>query len=195
MDLHTTPAGKIIGQMFNSYIVVEAADGVYIYDQHALAERIIYEKLAGSSYAAATQGLLVAESMVLTAKEYSIVLDHLGVFQEMGFDIEDVGNHSILINGIPDFIKKERVSEVVSGVIQDIGEEGWTKSTALQEVRNKIFAYTACRSAIKFGHKLSVFEMHALLEDAFMDYSATCPHGRPVVFSVSLDELKGRYER
>jgi DNA mismatch repair protein MutL len=62
-------------------------------------------------------------------------------------------------------------------------------------VKNKIFAYTSCRSAIKFGNKLNLFEMNKLLNDAVENYSSTCPHGRPVVFEVSLEELKKKYER
>jgi DNA mismatch repair protein MutL len=65
----------------------------------------------------------------------------------------------------------------------------------LDEVKNKVRAYTACRSAIKFGHKLNIFEMQALLKDAVLDYSATCPHGRPVAFEIDLQDLKGKFDR
>jgi len=80
-------------------------------------------------------------------------------------------------------------------VIQDIWELWNKKSLTLEEVRNKIFAYASCRSAIKFGHKLSLFEMNKLLCDSVLDYSATCPHGRPVVFDIWLQELQDKYER
>jgi len=80
-------------------------------------------------------------------------------------------------------------------VISDIGQLGNKKSLTLEEVRNKIFAYTSCRAAIKFGHKLSLFEMNKLLHDSVIDYSATCPHGRPVVFDIDLQELQDKYER
>lgn len=79
--------------------------------------------------------------------------------------------------------------------MHDIGDAQVTKSRSLEEVKNKIFAYAACRSAIKFGHKLNLFEMHALLCDGVEDYSSTCPHGRPVVYDISLNELKDKYER
>lgn len=68
-------------------------------------------------------------------------------------------------------------------------------SVSLDEVRHKLWAYTACRSAIKFGDPLSIFEMNALLKDAYSDYSATCPHGRPVVYDIHLEELQKKYER
>ncbi len=80
-------------------------------------------------------------------------------------------------------------------IIEDIWKQNFSKSTNLDEIKNKIWAYTACRSAIKFWHKLNLFEMNKLLNDAVMDYSSTCPYGRPVVFDISLIELKDKYER
>jgi len=80
-------------------------------------------------------------------------------------------------------------------VLEDIGENAHAKSKTLQEVRNTLFAYTSCRAAIKFGHKLSLFEMNKLLHDAALDYSATCPHGRPVIYEINLEEIKNKYER
>jgi len=92
-------------------------------------------------------------------------------------------------------MKKENITEIFSGILQDVLDGNTQKSRTFDEVRNKIHAYTACRSAIKFGNILNLFEMHALLQDASEYYCATCPHGRPVVFEISLDELKKRYER
>jgi DNA mismatch repair ATPase MutL len=100
-----------------------------------------------------------------------------------------------MVNAVPDFIKKERIGQIVEWVIKDIGWLWNKKSLTLEEVRNKIFAYTSCRSAIKFGHKLSLFEMNKLLNDSVIDYSATCPHWRPVVFNISLKQLQDKYER
>lgn len=91
-----------------------------------------------------------------------------------------------MIYGVPDFIGKQNVEKIFKNILGDISESG---SKSLDEVRHKIWAYTACRAAIKFGDPLTLFEMNALLHDASLDYSATCPHGRPVVYDISLDEL------
>lgn len=103
--------------------------------------------------------------------------------------------NSISIASIPDFVKKERLSEIFTGILHDVGEHHFESSVTLEEVKNKVRAYTACRSAIKFGDVLSEFEMQALLRDAVLDYSATCPHGRPVAFEVDLQKLKGKFDR
>jgi len=113
----------------------------------------------------------------------------------MWFDFEALSWNSILVSGVPDFIKKEDIKNIFLWILEDIWEENFSQSKTLEEVKNKIFAYTSCRSAIKFWHKLNLFEMNKLLKDSALDYSATCPHGRPVVFEISLDEMKGKYER
>jgi DNA mismatch repair protein MutL len=113
----------------------------------------------------------------------------------MWFDFEILSAWNIIINGIPDFIKKENISPVVEWILSDIWSHNFSKSQTLEEVRNKIFAYTACRSAIKFWNKLNLFEMNKLLNDAVSDYSATCPHGRPVIYEIWLQELQDKYER
>ena len=194
-DLHSTPLGKIVGQMHNSYILVETAEWLKILDQHALAERIIYEKLVNAQYSEVTQWLLIWESITLSANEIDIVDKYWNVFEEMWFEWEKLSNWIIMINAIPDFIKKENIWSIFTWVIQDIWELWHKKSLTLEEVRNNIFAYASCRSAIKFGHKLSLFEMNKLLNDSVLDYSATCPHWRPVVFEIWLQELQDKYER
>ncbi|MDC0506032.1 DNA mismatch repair endonuclease MutL [Candidatus Gracilibacteria bacterium] len=194
-DLHDTPLGKIIGQFHNSYILVETLEGVQILDQHALAERIIYEKLVKQHDGHTVQGLLLGENIDLTPGEADILSENREVFSEIGFDLEIISGNSVLISSIPDFIKKESIKEIFLGILSDIGEQNFKNSKTLQEVKNKIFAYASCRAAIKFGHKLNLFEMNKLLGDAVLDYSATCPHGRPVIYEIDLEELKNKYER
>jgi len=80
-------------------------------------------------------------------------------------------------------------------VIDDIGEFNRQKSLNLEEIKNKIKAFTACRSSVKFGNKLSLFEMHKLLVEASSFYASTCPHGRPAIFEMTQDELKDKFER
>lgn len=196
-DLHYTKLWKIIWQAHNSYIIVETKDWIQIYDQHALAERINYEKLVkkDKNMWNSTQWLLIWENICLTPSEINILEENVDVFKDMWFDIEILVWNNIIINWIPDFIKKENIKNIFLWVLDDIWEHKFEKSKTLEEVKNKIFAYTACRSAIKFGNKLSIFEINKLLNDAILDYSSTCPHWRPVIFEISLEELKNKYER
>ncbi len=194
-DLHNTPLGKIIGQAHNSYIIVQTSNWIKFLDQHALAERIIYEKLVSSKKSFKVQWLLIWESINLTPIELNILNENLDTFNQMWFDIELLSSSIIMINSIPDFIKKENIKNIFLWILSDIWEEKSSKAKTLDEVKNRIFAYTACRSAIKFWHSLTLFEINKLLNDSVLDYSATCPHWRPVVFDINLDELKWKYER
>ncbi len=194
-DLHDTPLWKIIWQSHNAYIIVETKEWIKFLDQHALAERIIYEKLINNDYWHNRQCLLIWESIALTPKEIDILEINKDIFINMWFDFEVMPWNIVIINSIPDFIKKENISNIFIWIIEDIWNHKFNKSTTLDEVKNKIFAYTACRSAIKFGHKLSLFEINKLLNDSVLDYSATCPHWRPVIFEINLEDLKNKYER
>jgi len=194
-DLHDTPLWKIIWQSHNSYIIVETQEWIKFLDQHALAERIIYEKLINNDYGHNIQWLLIAENISLTPKESDILSNNKTNFLDIGFDFEIMPWNNIIINWIPDFIKKDNIWNIFLWIIEDISSWNFSKSTTLEEIKNKIFAYTACRSAIKFWHKLSLFEMNKLLNDSVVDYSATCPHWRPVIFEINLEELKNKYER
>ncbi len=194
-DLHHTPLWKIIWQIYYSYILVETKEWIKILDQHALAERIIYEKLKKSDYKEKVQKLLFPESFNILPKEMSILENSKDIFSSMWFDFEIMSNNIIILNWIPDFIKKEDIKKVFLWILEDIWEENFNKSKTLDEIKNKIFAYTACRSAIKFWNKLNLFEMNKLLNDSTLDYSMTCPHWRPVIYEIGLDELKWKYER
>ncbi len=194
-DLHYTKLWKIVGQTFNSYIVVEKDDKIILLDQHALAERIIYEKLLKNDTRQYSQNLLIPENIKLTSWEFSILEENKNIFLEMGFDFEVLSNNLVSIITIPDFVKKENLSEILLWIIYDINSWNTIKSKTLEEIKNKVFAYTACRSAIKFWHKLNLFEMNKLLNESVEWYSSTCPHWRPVIFDISLNELKDKYER
>ncbi len=194
-DITQTALGKIIWQIHNAYIIVQTPDAMKMFDQHAIAERIIYEKLLKKETLQASQWLLLSEQIQLTPNEKNLLEEHQNIFEEMGFDFELVPGNTVLINAIPEFIKKEKIKDIFLGILEDIGENNTIKSTTIEEVKNKIFASASCRAAIKFGHKLSMFEMNKLLNEAALYYSSTCPHGRPVVYELGLEELKGKYER
>ncbi len=191
-DLHDTPLGKIIGQLHNAYIVLQTPTGMQILDQHALAERVLYEKISSSATPSTSQKILGGIGIHLTTKEKNILENTLEIFEDMWFEIDILSGENIMIQAIPDFMNKKNIQEIFPRILADISSVG---SSVLEEVRNTVWAYTACRSAVKFWDPLSIFEMHGLLKDASIEYSDTCPHGRPVVYDIDLDWLKKKYER
>lgn len=193
-SLNDTKIWKIVGQVFNSYIIVETKDKIKILDQHALAERIIFEKLKSQTYIPKTQWLLISESLNLTRNEVEILQEYKDIIKNIWFEFEFLSSWIVILNWIPDFIKKENIKDIFLWVLDDISN--WNLiSKKLEEVRNKIFAYTSCRSAVKFWNKLNLFEINKLLNDSVLDYSSTCPHWRPVIFDIDLHDLKNKFER
>jgi len=194
-DLTQTKLWKIIWQVFNSYIIIQDNTKILILDQHALAERVIYEKLVKKDSKSFSQQLLLPVYINLSTKEFEIITDYKEIFYDMWFEYDVLSNWNISIISIPDFVKKENIKELFSLIIWDLLSWNTIKSNSLQEVKNKIFAYTSCRSAIKFWHKLELFEMNKLLNDASLDYSLTCPHWRPVIYEILLHDLKTKFDR
>ncbi len=191
-DLRDTSFWRIIGQSHNSYIIVQNDNGLIILDQHALAERVIYEKLTKNSYESKTQKLISWVSLYLNPQEIESLEKYLPTFFSMWFELEILSHGSLQITGVPDFMKKTDIEKVFKNMMYDISEIG---SSSLNEIQNKIYAYASCRAAVKFWDPLSIFEMHWLLRDASLDYSSTCPHGRPVVYEIGLKDLQKKYER
>lgn len=191
-DLHETPFGKIIGQIHNAYIIVQTQDWLIILDQHALAERVLYEKIASSGYTPKVQKILWGIGIHLDTQEFALFSEYKQNLEEMWFEIESLSHQTLMIQAVPDYLIKNDIEKIFRAILADISTQG---SISGNEVRHKIWAYMACRAAIKFGDPLSIFEMHALLRDANLEYSVTCPHGRPVVYDIGLQELKKKYER
>jgi DNA mismatch repair protein MutL len=191
-DLHETPFWRIIGQVHNAYILVQTQYWVMLLDQHALAERVLYEKIATTSYTPQIQKILWGIGIHLDTKQYEVFQEHEMILEEMGFELEMLSHQTLMIFAIPDYLVHKDIEKIFLSILDDISFQG---SQAKDEVRHKIWAYMACRAAVKFWDPLSIFEIHSLLRDASLDYSHTCPHGRPVVWEISLQELQKKYDR
>jgi len=159
-DLHNTNLWKIIWQIFNSYILIETKNNwLLIFDQHALAERIIYEKLSSNQQKISSQKLIFAENINLTPQEFTILDENKKIFEDIWFDIELMWSKSVMVNAIPDFMKNENINNILCWILEDISYNKTSKPKTTQEIKNKVIASTACRAAIKFGKKLNIFEV------------------------------------
>jgi len=191
-DLSLTPLGKILWQLHNAYILVQTDMWLKILDQHALAERVLYEKLSKSSHVPKSQSILWWIGMHISPRELESLENYRDNIEKLWFEVDIMQWWNIVLQSIPDFISRQNIEESFKKILWDISDM-W--SLSLDEVQHKIWAYAACRWSVKFGDPLSLFEMNALLRDASLDYSATCPHGRPVVYDISLEDLLWKYER
>lgn len=186
---------KAISQVSESYIVAQDRSGLVLIDQHAAHERVRYEQLMDQyeNEQKTIQPLLVPLQIEFSGEEVDVIERNKEVFEGLGFDIEPFGGNTFVVNGVPSFLSGEDAQGVIKGVLDDIlNESKPSRVQGFEEVIN----YMACRSAIKFGQKLSLGEMQVLIDDmSKLKRPYTCPHGRPTMISLTLSELEKMFGR
>ncbi|MFO8010049.1 MAG: DNA mismatch repair endonuclease MutL [Dehalococcoidia bacterium] len=186
------PILRIIGQFHGTYILAEGPDGLFLIDQHAAHERVLFEKVrrqqADSNIE--VQGLLEPVSVDLTASQAEVISTHLDELRESGFDIEQFGERTYLLRAIPAFLSRQEIVPFLLETI-DFLDDLLTSSTM-----ERIAASLACHGAIKARQALSLQEMEQLLRELEETASPrTCPHGRPSIISLDLSRLEREFGR
>jgi DNA mismatch repair protein MutL len=185
----------ILWQLHNKYIFSQIKSGLMIVDQHVAHERILYERVLRSleENSPYSQQLLFPQAIDLLPREMAIIREVFPDLERMGFQLRFFGGQTIVVEGIPADVRSGREDSILREVIEAYEEFGETK---ILSGRDALAASFACRAAIKSGDKLSQEEMHVLIEQLFqtkMPY--VCPHGRPIVIKLAIDELDRRFGR
>ncbi len=186
---------KPIWQLHNKYILSQVRTGLMIIDQHVAHERILYERAIKSfdNAVPVSQQLLFPQTITLSASEYATVKELLPYLTKLGFDMKLFGKNTIVIEGVPGDVRPGREHDILKEVIERFKENEHGKNL---DVKENMAASFACKAAIKAGDKLSHEEMNVLIDQLFattMPY--VCPHGRPVVIKIPIDELDKRFGR
>jgi DNA mismatch repair protein MutL len=186
---------KIVGQAFNTYILLQNGDYLYIIDQHAAHERIQYEELKkrlleGENY---SQGILEPLIIKLSAHEFNFVMDKQQIFRKLGFDLEAFGINTIILRSVPDFYDECSFSlSDFHGILDSWMQNSAKKSGISDEVINMM----ACKGAIKANRPLLEQEIHGLVESLCkMENPWTCVHGRPVIIKIEKKEFEKKFKR
>ncbi len=183
---------KVIGQLFNMYILVQNDGLLEIYDQHIIHERILYEELKDKFYnhKLESQNLLVPQKIELMPVDKNIVMDNLEIFQDFGFDIDEFGENEILLRAVPAFDFRDNITNVFMDLISDIKND-----VDIKDLRERIIISMSCKGAIKAGQKLDLEEMKTFVARLHEVGKYTCPHGRPIIINISKDELDKMFGR
>jgi DNA mismatch repair protein MutL len=187
------PVLRVMGQLANTYIIAEGPDGLYLIDQHAAHERILYEKILAqwSHQGVEVQGLLHPLTIELSPKEEETLKTKKEILNQFGFTIEPFGNRSYLIRAVPALMMKTNVIEAISTVLDNLANK--ENPTPWEE---KIAESLACHSAIRAGQQLSNEETRELLKQLEQAYQPrTCPHGRPTMIQLSSHQLEKEFGR
>lgn len=181
--------GTVIGQVFDTYLILQYGEELVLIDQHAAHERIKYEEIRErlQSPGGAVSPMLVPITLQLSPAEYLALQNHLDFYEAMGFEIEDFGGNTVLIRAIPSILEGCAVEDVILSGLQNKKTAAYTD----EEI------YTmACKAAVKAHKTLSPMEIEELLRQlSRLENSGTCPHGRPITVSLSKHELERRFKR
>lgn len=188
------PLLRLIGQVGSAYLIAEGPDGLYLVDQHAAHERVLFERfMAQRGETIPSQSLLEPEAVTLSAGDARLLETQLETMGKLGFEIEPFGPNTFQVRRIPLILTGMDPAAAVRVVIEDFEED----ETPLQhEVEAKIIARVCKRAAVKAGQILNTDEQKALLRDLeACDAPRTCPHGRPTMIHLSIDLLERQFGR
>ncbi|MBA7623982.1 DNA mismatch repair protein MutL [subsurface metagenome] len=186
------PVLRVLGQLMNSYIIAEGPDGLYLIDQHAAHERILFEKVnqQRSRQEMEVQGLLEPATFEVNWKQEAVLKSHYADLAEFGFSIEPFGDRTYLVRAVPHLLSGKDWAGMLRELLDSFSGEN--KNDWLEKVATSI----ACHSAVRAGQVLTDDEMRELvrqLEQAATPH--TCPHGRPVMIHLSAGQLKREFGR
>lgn len=186
----------VIGQLHHSYILCEAEDGLILIDQHAAHERVFFEIFRREAMGGElpSQILMVPETIEVTGEEAAWLEDSLPMFSRLGFGLEPFGTNTFVVRAVPAVALRQEVQRLLLELVAS-GCEG-ARSLGAEALLENLLQSMACRVAIKAGQKMGKDEMVALLQQLDgLDLSSTCPHGRPLWWKLTLEELERMFGR
>ena len=182
----------VLGEVFSTYILCQAGEELIVIDKHAAHERLLYEKLK-RNIKTGKQMLMIPATVKLSAEEKAAVMEDINLLEEQGFEIEDFGGQGVIVRAIPMYITSEDPQALVSEIAYNLANGN---KAEISEKLDWIFHSVACRSAIKAGDKAEINQLTQLVKDIRREnIPLYCPHGRPVIISITKKELEKQFGR
>ena len=189
------PKHRIIGQVFGTYWIIEFEDKMYIIDQHAAHEKVLYERFSKQIESGEVVSQMISPPYIvtLTASEENILKENIGIFEELGFRVEHFGGHEYALTSVPAELFRLSEQDYFLSVIDDLSENLRTREP--KQVKDRI-ATMACKAAIKGNTNISYAEADALISELLsLDNPYNCPHGRPTIISFTNSDLDKMFKR
>ena len=182
----------ILGQIFDTYILVRKDEELEIYDQHIIHERILYEQLKDKFYnkKIESQHLLLPLKLEVTQIEKNIIFENINIFNDFGFDIDEFSENEIVIRAVPAFDFRDSIENLFLQLLLDLKNE-----VEIKDLRENIIISMSCKGAVKAGQKLDMFEMQNMVRRIHEVGKYTCPHGRPIIVKLSKNDLDKMFGR
>ena len=189
----TLPVLRVLGQVSNTYVVAEGPDGVFLIDQHAAHERVLFERIQRGLEVGGgeVQGMLAPATVELTPQQEGLLKAQEALLAEYGFSIEAFGERTYLLRAVPAALEGRSASQALINILDSLGEEG-----SNSQIRHNIASSIACHSAVRAGDELSSEEMGELVRQLELaEVPHTCPHGRPTMIHLSASQLEREFGR
>ena len=194
-EFERIPLMRLIGQIGATYLVAEGPDGLYLVDQHAAHERVLFEKLMAQRemQKIPSQALLNPEVVTVPPGAAKLLLEQLPALNRFGFDVEEFGPNTFQVRAMPTLFMGGDASAALRALVEDFEED---EAPLQNEIEAKLAGRVCKRMAVKAGQALSNDEQRALLTDLeACDSPRTCPHGRPTMIHLSVDMLERQFGR
>ena len=193
LDMPAEIEWRMVGELYNSYIIVEQGDEAFLIDKHAAHERILFEKLKANQEKISSQSLLTPISVRLSPAAAGELLANKEMLEELGFEIDEFGENTVLLRQIPMDLSTDAAQEAVEQMAADLLNGRREKKTT---VRDEILHTVACKAAIKAGWKNDEAELLALVRQVMAREDLKyCPHGRPICITLSEKQLEKQFKR
>ena len=186
---------RLIGQLFDTYWLVEYRDKLYIIDQHAAHEKVLYEKTMATLKSREYTSQLVSPPVILTLNDSEQLLleRYMDHFTDIGFEIEPFGGREYAVRAVPanlfSIAKKDLLMEMLDSLSEEVERSG-------ADMINDRIASMSCKAAVKGNHRLSASEAETLIDELLeLENPYACPHGRPTIISMSRYELEKKFKR
>jgi DNA mismatch repair protein MutL len=189
---------RVVGQIGQTYIVAEGPQGMYLIDQHAAHERVLYEQLLAQTAegSVTAQTLLEPAALDLLPSQEGALAEHLEGLRTAGFDLEPFGGTTYLLRAVPTLLEGADPAQALIDILDDLPEESTTNDPLEEASESQLIAAVCKRAAVKAGQTLSLAEMQALVRGLEQCESPrTCPHGRPTVVHFSVAQLEREFLR
>ena len=193
LELPPVQAWRMVGELYDTYILVEEGEDAFLIDKHAAHERILFEKLKAHQEKISSQALLSPVSIRLSPTAIGELLANAAMLEELGFEIEEFGDNTLLIRQVPMDLSSDGAKEALEQLAADLlnGRKG-SKDT----VRDELLHTVACKAAIKAGWKNDEKELLAIAKAVMAREDLKyCPHGRPICVSLSKKQLEKQFKR
>ena len=193
LEMPQAATWRMVGELYNTYIIVEQGEEAYLIDKHAAHERILFEKLKAKQESISSQALLCPLTCRVSPAEAAALLSNQDLLAELGFQVEEFGDNTVLIRQIPMDLSPDDACDALAALAGDLLNGRRESNTT---VRDELLHTVACKAAIKAGWISSEAELLALAKQVMEDESLKhCPHGRPICITLSKKHLEKQFKR